>query len=85
MRAHAHIHVPASSTDRLHNVVTPVADAGIQKGGFRLILDCIAAKRPLLGGSGGMPPRKIPIRRQVLVGVRHFFLHQLFLSSPLAF
>ena len=34
-------------------------------------------KQPLLGGSGGMPPRKvlkIPIRRQVLVSFGQFFV-----------
>ena len=36
-----------------------VADAEIQKGGFPLFPDFKPRKRPLLGGSGGMPPQKI--------------------------
>ena len=46
---------------------TPVADLGFRKGGFQCALDCYTWRsvimkareaRPL-GGSGGMPPRKI--------------------------
>ena len=40
-------------------LIPSVADAEIQKEGFRLIPDCKPRKRSLLGGFGGILPQKI--------------------------